>query len=38
VFAAYSGTRGEAELRVAGMPALRFPLGAQEDFDVSGGG
>jgi hypothetical protein len=38
VFAAYSGTRGEAELRVAGVPALRFPLGAREGFDVSGGG
>jgi hypothetical protein len=38
VFAAYSGTRGEAELRVAGVPALRFPLGARESFDVSGGG
>jgi hypothetical protein len=35
VFAAYSGTRGEAELRVAGAPVLRFPLGAREDFDVS---
>jgi len=38
VFAAYSGTRGEAELRVAGAPVLRFPLGAREPFDVSGGG
>jgi 4-amino-4-deoxy-L-arabinose transferase-like glycosyltransferase len=38
VFAAYSGTRGEAELRVAGRPEVRFPLGARESFDVSGGG
>lgn len=38
VFAAYSGTRGEAQLRVDGQPALRFPLGAHEDFDVAGGG
>ena len=38
VFAAYSGTRGDAELRVGGAPALRFPLGARESFDVSGGG
>jgi hypothetical protein len=37
VFAAYSGTRGEAELRVAGAPALRFPLGAHESFEASGG-
>jgi hypothetical protein len=36
-FAAYSGTRGEAELRVSGIPVLRFPLGAREDFDVRGG-
>jgi 4-amino-4-deoxy-L-arabinose transferase-like glycosyltransferase len=38
VFAAYSGTRGESELSVNGAPALRFPLGAREGFDVSGGG
>jgi len=38
VFAAYSGTRGEAELRAAGAPVLRFPLGAREDFDVSAAG
>jgi hypothetical protein len=38
VFAAYSGTRGEAELRVAGLSVLRFPLGAREDFDVSAAG
>ena len=38
VFAAYSGTRGEATLRVDGQPALAFPLGAQEDFEVTGGG
>jgi 4-amino-4-deoxy-L-arabinose transferase-like glycosyltransferase len=38
VFAAYSGTRGEAELRVAGAPTLRFPLGARESFEASGGG
>jgi hypothetical protein len=38
VFAAYSGTRGEAELRIAGAPLLRFPLGARESFEASGGG
>lgn len=37
-FAAYSGTRGEALLRVAGAPVLRFPLGAREDFDLAGAG
>jgi hypothetical protein len=37
VFAAYSGTRGEAELRVAGRPEVRFPLGAPESFEVTGG-
>jgi len=36
--AAYSGTRGDAELRVAGSPLLRFPLGARDSFDVSAGG
>ena len=38
VFAAYSGTRGDAELRVEGRPVLRFPLGARTDFEVSGAG
>jgi 4-amino-4-deoxy-L-arabinose transferase-like glycosyltransferase len=38
VFAAYSGTRGEAEMRIAGTPLLRFPLGARESFEASGGG
>jgi hypothetical protein len=38
VFAAYSGTRGEAELQLAGAPVLRFPLGADEPFDVESGG
>lgn len=38
VFAAYSGTRGEAELRVGGAPVLRFPLGARADFEASGVG
>ncbi len=38
VFAAYSGTRGEAEMRIAGAPFLRFPLGARESFEASGGG
>src|SRR5262249_30183975 len=37
-FAAYSGTRGEAELGADGAPVLRFPLGANEDFDVSANG
>ena len=37
--AAFSGgTRGEASLFVGGAPVLRFPLGARESFDVSGGG
>jgi hypothetical protein len=38
LFAAYSGTRGEATLLVDGQPALAFPLGAPEDFEVTGGG
>jgi len=38
VWAAYTGTRGEAELRPAGASTLRFPLGAREDFDVSADG
>jgi hypothetical protein len=37
-FAAFSGTRGEAELAVFGAAVLRFPLGAREDFDREGGG
>jgi hypothetical protein len=38
VFAAYSGTRGDGELRVAGRPVLPLPLGARESFERSGGG
>ena len=38
VFAGYSGTRGEAELQVAGAPVLRFPLGAAGPFEAEGSG
>jgi len=38
VWAAYSGHRGDAELRVAGAPVISPPLGARESFDMSGGG
>ena len=37
-WAAWSGTRGEADLSVEGRPVLRFPLGATWSYDVEGGG
>jgi hypothetical protein len=35
-FGAFSGMRGQAELRIGGV-ALRFVLGAREDFEVASG-
>jgi hypothetical protein len=37
-WAAWSGTRGEAELAVDGRAVLRFPLGATWPFESEGGG
>ena len=37
-WAAWSGSRGEAELEKDGLPLLRFPLGATWNFTVEGGG
>ena len=37
-WAAWSGTRGEAELSMDGRALLRFPLGATWDFAVEGSG
>ena len=34
-WAAYSGNRGQGELRVAGRRVLDVPLGRREDFDVA---
>jgi 4-amino-4-deoxy-L-arabinose transferase-like glycosyltransferase len=36
-WAAYSGNRGQGELRVAGQRLLEIPLGRRDDFEVSSG-
>jgi hypothetical protein len=37
-WAAFAGTRGEAELAMDGRPLLRFPLGATWSFEAEGSG